>query len=144
MQVYLEHLPNLVAATRVCDDLDDASDQLITARPIRNALVRGNEQVKISFFEDLLEQLNHLNGKDVLSQVVIGLENAADYFDLFVGLPVVVRFIVSVRQRTLLLPLVELTVDLLEHVKPHSTLLELRVFELIEPVLDLDHLVLLF
>lgn len=83
IEVDFERLSDLVAAARVGNDLDDAADFIVASSPVADALVGRDKQVQIGPFEDFLEELDELNRQYVLSQVIAGLENAADLLRRF-------------------------------------------------------------
>ena len=84
VKVYLERLSNLISTVRVGNYLNYSSKQLVFSSSIANAFVWGHKEIKVTLFEDFLEKLDKLKGQDILTQVIINLENAGDDLDRLV------------------------------------------------------------
>lgn len=69
MQIHLESFAELISGTRIRHNFDDASKQSFSTpvRTVGDASVGSDVQVKLVALEDLLEVLNHLQCKDILS-----------------------------------------------------------------------------
>ena len=67
VKVDFESFTELVSTVWVRYAFNEPTQELITSRTIADALVWYDIQVEITLFENLLEQLDDLQGKDVLS-----------------------------------------------------------------------------
>lgn len=85
VQIQLKSLAQLVTRLRVGHDFDDSAQQLFESS-VRDAPVREHKQVKLALLKDLLEMFDKLHGENVLSQIVLGLENALDDSHILLGL----------------------------------------------------------
>lgn len=79
IEVDLKRFAKLVPARGVGHKLYDASHRLIRSSPIAQHRVRRHVQVEVRHLENSLEQLNHLKSQNVLSHVIVNLENTGHY-----------------------------------------------------------------
>jgi hypothetical protein len=81
MQVDLKRLAQLVSRARVGNNFNDPPKQFVfaPASAVGDASVWRYVEVKAIPLEYLLKVLDHLKREDVLSQVVVHFEDAADY-----------------------------------------------------------------
>lgn len=80
VQIDLEGLADLVPTIGVRYDFDDSSKQLIVTGPVADAFVGCHVEVKVTFLENLLEELDELQGQDILTKVIVYFEDARDNF----------------------------------------------------------------
>lgn len=81
VEIDLKCLANLVSAVRVWNNFNNSSEELLSTCSVADAFVWRNEEIKITLFEDLLEQLDELQGQNVLSKIIIYLKNTRNNSD---------------------------------------------------------------
>ena len=78
VKVDLERFAQVVARVRIRHDLNDATEELLRARTVRNTAVWIHKQVKIVCLKYTLHVLDELHGQNVLPQIVVRLEDTRD------------------------------------------------------------------
>jgi len=75
VEIDLKGFSDLISAVCVGHNLNNTTEKVLGACSVADAFIRRHKQVKIAFFEYLLEELDKLQGKDILSEVIIDLED---------------------------------------------------------------------
>ena len=79
MKINLEGFSKLITTVRVRYALDDATKQTFIAGSITDALVGDHIEVKVTFLENFLEELDDLKSQYVLPQVIVDFKDARDH-----------------------------------------------------------------
>lgn len=78
VQIDLKGLAQLISRVGVRYTLNDTPEGLVISSTVADALIRGNKEVEVALFEDLLEKCDNLESDDVLSKIIVHLEDARD------------------------------------------------------------------
>ena len=76
MQVDLKCFAKLVSTVRVGNDFYEATKHTIITSTIANTFVGHYVKVEVTLSKDCLEEFDHLESENILTQVIIDLEDA--------------------------------------------------------------------